>query len=92
MYLAANTASLNGHNFSSVCPKTSESLERGLSDDVNISHGLFPKIGNYGPFQNWDLSTPSERARSKLSENHNSVEHQNSSYRVDSSTFKMKAP
>ena len=32
------------------------------------SHGIFPKTGNYGPFQNWDLSMPSERAPSNLSE------------------------
>ena len=28
-----------------------------------------PKIENYDPLQNWDLSIPSERAPSKLSEN-----------------------
>ncbi len=32
---------------------------------------FFPKVGNYGLFQIWDLSTPSERAPSKLSEKHN---------------------
>ncbi len=39
-----------------------------------IAHGLFAKIGNYGPLQIWDLSIPSERAPSKLSENHKIVE------------------
>ncbi len=39
-----------------------------------IAHGLFPNIGNYGPLQNWDLSIPSERAPSKLSENHKIIE------------------
>ena len=30
---------------------------------------VFGKLGNYGPFQIWDLSIPSEQAPSKLSEN-----------------------
>ena len=82
---------LNGHNFSSVGPIMlilwfSESIGRGLSDDVlksnvyfwpvfdkipwAIAHGLFPKMRNYDLFQIWELSIPSERALSKLSENH----------------------
>ncbi len=39
-----------------------------------ITHGIFPKIGNYVLFQIWDLSIPSERAPSKLSENNKIVE------------------
>ncbi len=36
---------------------------------------------NYGPFQIWDLSIPSERAPSKLSLK---LGHENSSYRANS--------
>ena len=39
-----------------------------------IAHGIFMKIGNYDPFQIWDMSIPSERAPSKLSENQKIVE------------------
>ncbi len=68
----------------------SKSLEKSLSDDVlkskvyfgpvfnqipwAIAHGIFMKIGNYDPFQIWDMSIPSERAPSKLSENQKIVE------------------
>ncbi len=41
---------------------------------THTHHGIFLKIGNYGPFQIWDLSIPSERAPSKLSENQKIVE------------------
>ncbi len=84
VHVVLNKASLNGHNISSVGPITfilwfSESLGRGLLDDVLKSKvyflPVFDKIpwpyciGNYGPFQIWDLSIiPSERAPSKLSE------------------------
>ncbi len=77
------TRTLNGHNFSSVGPITLTFTEAFHADDVlkskdvksifgrqNIPmHGLFPTIGNYGPFQIWDLSIPSIRAPSQLSEN-----------------------
>ncbi len=43
-------------------------------DKVPWAHGIFPKIGNYGPSQIWDLSIPPERTPSKLSENHKIVE------------------
>ncbi len=46
-----------------------------------IYHDL--KIGNYGLFQIWDLSIPSERAPSKLSEKSLKLNHQNSSYRLE---------
>ena len=51
----------------------------------NTVHGLFPKIWNYGPFQIWDLSIPSERAPFKLLDNLQSLnmDHQNSSYRAN---------
>ena len=39
-----------------------------------MGYGIFPKMGNYGPFQIWDLSIPSDRAPSKLSENHKIIE------------------
>ncbi len=46
-------------------------------------HGLFPKMGNYGPFQIWDLSIPSEWAPSKLRKSIKllNLDHQNSNYR-----------
>ncbi len=49
-------------------------------DKIPWATQSFPQ--NYDPFQMWDLSIPSERAPSKLSENHKIVEfgYQNSSY------------
>ncbi len=37
--------------------------------NIIIAHGLFPKTGNFGRSKVWELSIPSERAPSKLSEN-----------------------
>ena len=55
-----------------------------------MAHGVSPKIGSYGPFQNLDLSIPSEQAPSKLSEIIKSLNLDHQNYRADSSTFKMK--
>ncbi len=80
---------LNAHNFSSIglIKWFSESLERGLSDYV---------LKIWIP---WAIATiffrtsiPSERAPSKLSEKLLNLDHQNSSYRANSSAFKITQP